>query len=623
MYIISNYLPIITGIVTGIMGRKMGEKGVERMTVGMLIITWVITMMMKYEVGMRSTVTRVQVGEWIVGGKIKVWWEWIYDVEGVTMMVLVVTIGTIVQIYTMEYMRGDPHKIRMMTMITIFIWFMMQIITGGNMIIVLIGWEGVGVCSYMLINHWYTRIEANKAAIKAIVMNRVGDIGIIIGIAEMYRIMNSSEIEIINGIGPYIPEESKKWIGIAMMIGVMGKSAQIGLHTWLPDAMEGPTPVSALIHAATMVTAGVFILYRIKGIMTTEVISIVGIIGGMTALYAGTVGWVQNDIKRVIAYSTCSQLGYMVMSYGSGMKMVSMYHLINHGWFKALLFLCAGSVIHAMRDEQDMRKYGGLIRQLPYTGMLYIIGTLGLIGWPYMSGFYSKEKILEEAYIGGIEGNMIGRYVYYIGIITACITTIYSMRSLYLTFISRTNALKPVIREAGENGVEIKLTMGILGFITIVFGYITSEWFVNPSYWWNSSDINIGTKLFKNMEVSGSVEEQIPSGYLAYILLIPIMFILVSVYGIYEKSHEVVKFWKKRWGIDDVYSRLIAEPILINSHRVFYKEIDRGVIEQIGRLGLDDILSKVSIDNNIRGGSRFSTWINIIIGMIMVLLIIG
>ncbi len=608
MSIIIITLLLITCIITSLFGYKLGNKGVLIITIIGLFITLITMFITSYDVIINNSFIKYNVGMWMHNGYINTLWEWRFDIYTSIMLILVITMTILVQFYSIEYMANDLHLNRFLSIITLFCWFMIQIITGNNIILLLIGWEGVGVCSYLLINHWWSRIEANKAAIKAIIMNRIGDIFIIVIISEIMINLKTTDFELISILGYLVINDSYKLIGICIILGISAKSAQIGLHTWLLGSMEGLTLVSALIHAATMVTAGVFILYRLVGIMNLEIFIYITIIGSITAIYSGIIGWVQFDIKKIIAYSTCSQLGYMVMIFGMGSINVSLYHLINHGWFKALLFLSAGSIIHAVNDEQDIRKYGALIRHLPITYFTYLVGTLGLIGWLFLSGFYSKEKIIEYGIITGKESIITGKYGFFIAIIAACITTIYSIRSLYIIFINRTNSLRTSLSFAKENGKLITGTLITLSIITIINGYLTEFVYISLIFWFNTNVISIGEIIEELLTIYGMI------------LMILIMMILISWIGIYLKSNILIKFWNKGWNLDYIYISLLVNPILYFSHYILYKEIDRGYLEQLGRLGVTEIITITNKEINKQKTNTIITWINIIIGGVILMI---
>ncbi|MAE59581.1 MAG: NADH-quinone oxidoreductase subunit L, partial [Halobacteriovorax sp.] len=351
------------------------------------------------------------------------------------MIVVVGTVSTLVHMYSYGYMSGDPHLSRFMSYLSFFTFFMLMLVTADNFIQLFLGWEGVGLCSYLLIGFWSTRIQANKSAIKALILNKIGDFGVLIAIVLVFLVFQSVDFSTVFALVPFFFNKTVFFlfwevnvitlICFLFFIGAVGKSAQLGLHTWLPDAMEGPTPVSALIHAATMVTAGVFLIIRCSPLFeySPTMLSVITFVGALTAFFAATAGTVQNDLKKVIAYSTCSQLGYMVFSCGLSGYAVSLFHLANHAFFKALLFLSAGCVIHSLSDEQDMRRMGGLVKLLPLTYTLFLIGTLALTGFPFLTGFYSKDVILEIAYT---HYSVSSLFSYWLGTLTAGFTAFYS-----------------------------------------------------------------------------------------------------------------------------------------------------------------------------------------------------
>lgn len=377
MYLLVIFIPLLSTIVTGFFGNLLTKEGTTRIASGFILLTCIISYFIFYEVCFCDCPCYITLSPWIIAGSFKLYWDFIFDSLTATMLVVVLTISTVVHIYSISYMAHDPHINRFMSYLSLFTFFMIVLVTANNYIQMFVGWEGVGLCSYLLINFWYTRIQANKAAIKAMLVNRVGDINIIFAIVTIFYVFKSVDYSTVFALAyNYVNSTINIFnfdisvldlICIFIFIGAVGKSAQVGLHVWLPDAMEGPTPVSALIHAATMVTAGVFVICRSSFIFeyAPTALIIVTIVGAITAFYSASIGLVQNDLKKVIAYSTCSQLGYMVFACGISGYNVSMYHLANHAFFKALLFLSAGSVIHSMHDEQDMRKMGGLLKILP------------------------------------------------------------------------------------------------------------------------------------------------------------------------------------------------------------------------------------------------------------------
>lgn len=401
------------------------------------------------------------------------------------MLLVVSIISFCVHLYSIDYMGLDPHLARFVSYLSLFTIFMLFLITANNFLIMFIGWEGVGLCSFLLINFWHTRLQANKSAIKAVLLNRVGDYFLLIAMFLIFYALNTLEYDIIfnevillknqvYNINDFIFFNYLDLICLCLFLGAVGKSAQLGLHSWLPDAMEGPTPVSALIHAATMVTAGVFLLIRCSFLFehSPNILLLISIIGVLTAIFAASIGLFQNDIKRVIAYSTCSQLGYMVFICGLSGYQVGFFHLSNHAFFKALLFLGAGSVIHAISDEQDVRRMGGFKNLLPFSYSIFLIGSLALIGFPYLSGFYSKDIILEIAYA---HYNKIGFITFVLGTIAALFTAFYSTRLLYLVFLSNTRLQKVLVINIHESNSQIFIPLLLLSIFSIFIGFMLSD----------------------------------------------------------------------------------------------------------------------------------------------------
>ena len=437
------FLPLIASIISGFFGKIIGDRTSEILTSSFVSISAILSIAVFYNVIYLNYENNLVIATWINSGTLDVNWSIKVDALSSVMLVVVTLISALVHIYSIGYMSHDKHKSRFMAYLSLFTFAMLTLVTADNFLQLFFGWEGVGVCSYFLIGFWFKRDSANAAAIKAFLVNRVGDFGLALGIFLIfYNFGTVNYSEVFNNI-PTIQDNDVKFLGFTinsinlicflLFIGAMGKSAQIFLHTWLPDAMEGPTPVSALIHAATMVTAGVFLVVRCSPIyeFSPVVLDFITIIGMLTALFAATVALVQNDIKKIIAYSTCSQLGYMFFAVGVGAYNVAMFHLFTHAFFKALLFLGSGSVIHAFKDEQDISFMGGVSKKLPYTYLLMIIGTLALTGFPFLSGFYSKDAIIEYAFL---DYSFIGYLAASIGIFTALLTSIYSWRLIFKTF---------------------------------------------------------------------------------------------------------------------------------------------------------------------------------------------
>ena len=607
MYLILVFLPLIGSITAGLFGRKLGPKGSSIVTVTLLFITFLISTFAFYEVALIGSPVYIKLVTWINSEMLNVDWGFLFDTLTVTMCCIVTFVSTLVHLYSTEYMSHDPHLPRFMSYLSLFTFFMLILVTADNFVQMFVGWEGVGLCSYLLINFWFTRIQANKAAIKAMVLNRIGDFGLVLGILIIFVKYKAVDYATVFALTPLFINDNFIFlnisfnlidiIGFLLFIGAIGKSAQLGLHTWLPDAMEGPTPVSALIYAATMVTAGVFLIARSSPLYeyTPNVLKIITVLGACTAFFAATVGLMQNDLKRVIAYSTCSQLGYMVFACGLSNYSVGVFHLANHAFFKALLFLGAGSVIHAVADEQDMRKMGGLKTLVPFTYSMMVIGSLALIGFPFLTGFYSKDVILEVAY--GKYTNE-GHFSYILGSIGAFLTAFYSTRLLYLTFLSKPNGYKSVICAAYDSSYQICIALAILSIPSMFIGFYTKDMIIGlgTDFWGNSLYILPENMNMIDAEFIDHIYKVLPvilslcgatSSFLLYTFGSKIIFQLkVSTIG-----KKIYNFLNKKWFFDKVYNEYIGQFFFKFGYNVSYKIIDRGIIEMFGPMGLSNAIS--------------------------------
>src|SRR3712207_2391597 len=443
MYHAIVFLPLVGFLIAGLFGRVLGPRPSEIITTALLFVAAVLSWFAFFSVGFGSGATRVQVAQWMASGDLVVDWAFRIDTLTVVMLVVVNTVSSLAHLYSIGYMHEDPHRPRFFAYLSLFTFAMLMLVTADNLVQMFFGWEGVGLASYLLIGFWYQKDSANAAAMKAFIVNRVGDFGFALGIFTLFVLFNGVTFDSIFPRVAELANANFHFLGIErhaltiacllLFMGAMGKSAQFLLHPWLPDAMEGPTPVSALIHAATMVTAGVFMVARLSPIFeyAPAALTVVTVIGGITAFFAATIGLVQNDIKRVIAYSTCSQLGYMFVGLGVGAYGAGVFHLFTHAFFKALLFLGAGSVIHAMHHEQDMRHMGALRRYIPLTTAMMAIGTLALTGFPFTAGYYSKDAIIEAAYAAR---STAGSFAFLATVVAAFMTSFYSWRLFFLTF---------------------------------------------------------------------------------------------------------------------------------------------------------------------------------------------
>ncbi len=599
MYFLILLLPFLGFLSAALFGRFLGGRGSAFMTTLSVACTCILSWVAFFEVGLAGSPCYVTIAPWIISAMFDSTWGLLFDSLTVVMLIVVTTVSTCVHIYSISYMEGDPHLPRFMSYLSFFTFCMLILVTADNFIQLFAGWEGVGVASFLLINFWFTRLQANKSAIKAMIMNRVGDVGLALGILGLFSLCHSVDYTTVFACSSQLANETISFgtfefnalniLCIFLLVGAAGKSAQIGLHTWLPDAMEGPTPVSALIHAATMVTAGVFLIARCSPIFehAPTALMCVLFVGGMTAFFAATTGVVQNDLKRVIAYSTCSQLGYMVFACGLSHYSVGVFHLMNHAFFKALLFLSAGAVIHAFRDEQDMRRMGGVAALLPMTLVFFEIGSLALIGFPFLTGFYSKDVILEVAYARyAISGN----FAYWCGSFAALFTSYYSFRLLFLTFFGETRGFKKTIENVHEAPLLMATPLILLAFGSVFIGYLMKDMMIGlgTDFW--------GNAIYNLPEKALWVEsEYIPQG----VKMIPVFagaFGAIIAYGInvsepmlayrlkYQES-DLYKFLNKRWLFDRVYNAWIGVPSLIFGYQVSFRSLDKGLFEWVGPSG--------------------------------------
>ena len=608
MYLVLVFLPLIGSISAGLFGRYLGPKGASIVTVTLLFLTFLISFFAFYEVALVGCPAYIKLVPWINSEVLNVDWGFLFDSLTVVMCCVVTFVSTLVHLYSTEYMSHDPHLPRFMSYLSLFTFFMLILVTADNFVQMFVGWEGVGLCSYLLINFWFTRIQANKAAIKAMVLNRIGDFGLVLGILIIFVKFKSVDYATVFALVPLFANETFTFlnvtfklidiIGFLLLIGAIGKSAQLGLHTWLPDAMEGPTPVSALIHAATMVTAGVFLISRSSPLFeyTPSVLKIITVLGACTAFFAATVGLLQNDLKRVIAYSTCSQLGYMVFACGLSNYSVGVFHLVNHAFFKALLFLGAGSVIHAVADEQDMRKMGGLKTLVPFTYSMMVIGSLALIGFPFLTGFYSKDVILEVAYG---KYSTEGHFSYVLGSIGAFLTAFYSTRLVHLTFLSNPNGYKSVICSAYDSSYQICIALAILSIPSMFIGYYSKDMIIGlgTDFWGNSLFV-----LPENMNMIDA--EFIEHSYKVLPVILSLLGASTSFFfytfgnkllfklKVSFLGKKIYNFLNKKWFFDKIYNEYLGQFFFKFGYNTSYKIIDRGVIEMFGPMGLSSAISQ-------------------------------
>jgi proton-translocating NADH-quinone oxidoreductase chain L len=583
-----------------------GLEGIKVISIATSVITCFLSFYVFYQVGFLKNPYYLVLGTWINSGTLYVEWSFLFDSLTVTMLIIVSTVSALVHLYASSYMEEDPNRARFMSYLSLFTFFMIILVTGDNFLQLFLGWEGVGLCSYLLISFWYTRVQANKSAIKAMLINRIGDFSLLLGILFIYFTFHSLDYSTVFILVPFFIKKNIIIFGTTfnilnvicffLLIGAAGKSAQIGLHTWLPDAMEGPTPVSALIHAATMVTAGIFLIIRCSPLFeySPVILNVITIFGALTTFFAATVGLVQNDIKKIIAYSTCSQLGYMAFVCGTSNYSVGLFHLSNHAFFKALLFLGAGSVIHSLGNEQDIRKMGGLTNLLPYTYSMMVIGSLSIAGFPFLSGFYSKDVILEVVYT---KYTLNSLFAYWLGTLTAMLTAVYSFRLIYLVFLNKNNSYKDIVKSTHELSSEMGIPLAVLSVGSIFTGYLTRDFFIGLGSDFFDDAIFV---LPENMIIVDA--EFIPH----YIKIIPTVFALFGICSSlffnkyyeyffvsfrYKKYNNILyKFLVQKWYFDYIQNELIGKTVLYLGYNIFFKIIDKGFLELLGPTGITFII---------------------------------
>ena len=550
-----------------------GSRAAELVTTGLLLVAAALSWWALIEVGFGHHDVRIDLFPWITSGDLQVSWTLRVDTLTAVMLVVVNTVSSLVHLYSIGYMDEDPYRPRFFGYLSLFTFAMLMLVTSDNLVQMFFGWEGVGLASYLLIGFWYEKPSANAAAIKAFVVNRVGDFGFALGIFAVFMLVGSIDFETIFAAAPGLTGKTIDFFGwqanaltltcLLLFMGAMGKSAQFLLHTWLPDAMEGPTPVSALIHAATMVTAGVFMVARLSPLfeLAPNAQAFVMFIGATTAFFAATIGLVQNDIKRIVAYSTCSQLGYMFVAMGAGAYSVGIFHLFTHAFFKALLFLGSGSVIYAMHHEQDIRNMGGLWKKIPYTCLVMVIGTMALTGVPLFAGYFSKDAIIESAYASH---NPFAIYAYLATVIAAGLTSFYSWRLIFKTFGG-----EPHDQEHYDAAHEAPMTMlipiGLLAFGSIAAGFPFKELFTGPhgvEEFFRES-VKMNPHILEDMEHIPSLLAPLPTVMMLGGLLVSYIFYIRRPYLPVELAKQqplLYQFLLNKWYFDELYDLIFVRP---------------------------------------------------------------
>jgi NADH-ubiquinone oxidoreductase chain 5 len=652
MYLAIITLPLLGSIVSGFFGRKIGVSGAQFITCTSVIVTTLLAIVAFFEVGLNNIPVSINLFRWIDSESLNVLWGFHFDSLTVSMLIPVLIVSSLVHIYSIGYMSHDPHNQRFFSYLSLFTFMMIILVTANNFLLMFVGWEGVGICSYLLVSFWFTRIAANQSSMSAFLTNRVGDCFLTIGMFAILWSFGNIDYSTVFSLAPFVNENIVTIIGICLLIGAMAKSSQVGLHVWLPMAMEGPTPVSALIHAATMVTAGVYLLMRTSPLIeySSTVLILCLWLGAITTVFSSLIGLFQQDIKKVIAYSTMSQLGMMVIAVGLSSYNIALFHLVNHAFYKGLLFLGAGAVIHAVADNQDFRKYGGLRAYLPLTYSVMLIASLSLVAFPFMTGFYSKDFILESAYG---QFYFSGTVVYFIATIGAMFTTLYSVKVLYLTFLTNPNGPlsnydyypkylvdnssnvtlannKRNISVAHEGDIFMSLPLILLAIFSIFFGYITKDIFIGLGSGFFSDN---SLFIHPTHEIMLDTEFAVPTLF----KLLPLIF-TISLSGLAiiiseflprtlisfkfsRLGYNIFGFFNQRFLIELFYNKYITGLVLDLGGQTT-KVLDKGSVELLGPYGLERGL--ITLSKNIASldkGVITSYALYILIGLIFYILI--
>ena len=597
------FLPLLGFLFCFLFGKQFNYKVYQISTTSILFLCTLFSWIIFIQFINNKETEIIFILNWITSGNFIVDWSIRLDTLTAVMFIVVTTVSACVHLYSIGYMEEDPSKIRFMGYLSLFTFFMLVLVSSNNLLQMFFGWEGVGLASYLLIGFWHHKDSANKAAIKAFVVNRVGDFGYAIGIAGIFYIFGTISFDSIFSQVDRFSEHQIQFLSFSfptldflcflLFIGAMGKSAQLGLHTWLPDAMEGPTPVSALIHAATMVTAGVFLVARMSPLyeFATFTNLFITFIGAATAIFAASIALTQNDIKRVIAYSTCSQLGYMFFAAGVGAYNASIFHLTTHAFFKALLFLSAGSVIHAMHHEQDMRKMGGLFKKIPFTATMMWIGSLAIIGFPYLSGYYSKESILENAFYAS---NGIAYFAYLVGILTALLTAFYSWRLLFLTFHGENRSNNKTYDHAHESPLVMTVPLFILAIGSIFSGIFFADYFIGyykKEFWDNAILLTESSHKYLPLTQSLISKSAVAIGILVCVLIYSNN--LNRAKNLSYNLDPLYSLSKNKWYVDELYHKVFVLTFFKLAN-FFWKRGDEKTIDGLGPNGVSWIISKSS-----------------------------
>jgi NADH-quinone oxidoreductase subunit L len=595
MYQAILFLPLLGAIFAGFFGRLVGARASEVVTTALVLVTAVLSWLAFYQIAIQGQEVRIELVRFVESGALKSMWSLRIDTLTAVMLVVVTNVSGLVHLYSIGYMEDDPSRPRFFAYLSLFTFAMLALVTADDFLQLFFGWEGVGLASYLLIGFWYHKPSANAAAIKAFIVNRVGDFGFALGIFAVFTLFNSIQYDTVFASAPDQVGKTMEFLGfqvdaltlicLLLFMGAMGKSAQFLLHTWLPDAMEGPTPVSALIHAATMVTAGVFMVARLSPLFELAPIALgfVAIIGATTAFFAATVGLVQTDIKRVVAYSTCSQLGYMFAAEGVGAYNAGIFHLFTHASFKALLFLGAGAVIHALHHEQDLRRMGALRKVLPFTWATMLVGTLSLTGFPFTAGFVSKDAIIEATYAAH---SQVGTYAFVLTLVSAILTSFYSWRLMFLAFEGKPREPKDVLEHAHEPPWTMGLPLILLALGSLLAGGLFAHLFIGGAqaeFWRGSLVTHAGEAHEAPLWVALAPTVAMAAGFgVAWYFYITSPLV---PFGLAKRFRGAYLFLLNAWYFDALYDALFVRPAK-RLGRLLWKTGDGAIIDGIGPDGI-------------------------------------
>ena len=629
MYLSIIILPLLGSIASGFFGRKIGTTGSQLITTVCIMIITTMAAVAFFEVGFNNIPVNINTFKWIDSESLNVLWDFNFDSLTCSMLIPVLIVSSLVHLYSIGYMSHDPHNQRFFSYLSLFTFMMVILVTANNFLLMFVGWEGVGICSYLLVNFWYTRIAANQSSIAALLTNRVGDCFLTIGMFAMIWTYGNLDYSTVFSLSPFINVDIITLIALCLLIGAMAKSSQVGLHVWLPMAMEGPTPVSALIHAATMVTAGVYLLIRSSPLLeySSTALTLILWLGAFTTVFSSLIGLFQQDIKKVIAYSTMSQLGMMVIAIGLSSYNIALFHLVNHAFYKALLFLGAGSVIHAVSDNQDFRKYGALKSFLPLTYSVMLIASLSLVAFPFMTGFYSKDLIIESCY--GLF-SFYSTSVYWIASIGAMFTTLYSVKVLYLTFLANPNGSLSNYKHAHESDIYMTVPLIILAIFSIFFGYITKDVFIGLGSGFfsdNSIFIHPNNEIMLNTEFAvPTIFKLLPfiftiSLSIVALLLAEFYYSLVIVFKFTTIGYNIFSFFNQRFYVELFYNTYVTD-LILDLGGQSTKVLDKGSVELVGPYGLEKGLLYISKGiGNLDTGIITSYALYILVGLLIYMLV--